>query len=219
QSFAHELAVAAGRDPKDMLLELIGPPRIIDLAALGVKYTNYGDPIDVYPVDAGRLANVVRVAADAANWGRALPEGRGLGIAAHRSFLSYVATVVEVEVSAAGDLTIPNAWVAIDAGTVVNPDTVRAQCEGGTVYGLSCALGQLTATEGVIDQANFDTYRVARIADAPRAIDVTIVPSTAPPAGVGEPPTPPMAPALCNAIFEATGKRIRRLPIADRLRA
>ena len=126
---------------------------------------------------------------------------------------------MEVDVTSNGELTIPHAWVAIDAGTVVNPDTVRAQCEGGTVYGLSCALGEITATGGVIDQGNFDTYRVARIADAPRSIDVTVVESTAPPAGVGEPPTPPVAPALCNAIFDATGKRIRRLPIGDQLRA
>jgi len=220
QSFAHELAAAAGRDPKDYLLELIGPSRKIDLAAMGVDYPNYGDPIETYPIDTGRLSNVVRVAAELAEWGRDLPSGRGLGIAVHRSFLAYVATVVEVEVSARGELTIPAAWVAIDAGTVVNPDHVRAQCEGGSVYGLSCALNaEITATGGIIDQENFDTYRVARIGDAPKSITVHIVDSTEPPAGVGEPPTPPFAPALCNAIYEATGKRIRTLPIGDQLRA
>ena len=112
---------------------------MIDLAARGVDYANYGDPVEVYPVDTGRLSAVVRLAAEKAHWGRRMPRGRGLGIAAHRSFLSYVATVVEVEVSRAGNLVIPSVHVAIDAGTVVNPDHVRAQCEGGSVYGLSCA--------------------------------------------------------------------------------
>lgn len=219
QSFAHELAIAAGRDPKDYLLELIGPPRKIDLEAKGVAYTNYGDPLETYPLDTGRLSNVVAIAAEMSGWGRDLPSGKGLGIAAHRSFLAYVATVVEVDVSPEGALTIPAAWVAIDAGTIVNPDHVRAQCEGGSVYGLSCALNaEITATDGAIDQGNFDTYQVARISEAPKSFEVHIVDSTEPPSGVGEPPTPPFAPALCNAIYEATGKRVRNLPIGDQLR-
>ena len=220
QSFAHELAVAAGRDPKDYLLELIGPPRRIDLAAQGVKYNNYGESIDRYPIDTGRLANVVRLAADRAGWGRDLPKQRGVGIAAHRSYLTYVATVVEVEVSDQGELVIPNVWIAIDAGTVVNPDHVSAQCEGGSVYGLSCALGgEITIKDGAVQQSNFFDYLVARMPQAPQQIDVHIVESDAPPGGVGEPATPPFAPALCNAIHAASGKRIRQLPIGNQLRA
>ncbi|TQV86083.1 xanthine dehydrogenase family protein molybdopterin-binding subunit [Exilibacterium tricleocarpae] len=219
QSFACELAVAAGRDPKDYLLELIGAPRLVDLAAKGVEYDNYGDPIETYPIDTGRLANVVKIAAERADWSRPRPAGSGLGIAVHRSFLSYVATVVEVTVDAEGALTIPATYVAIDAGTVVNPEHVRAQCEGGSIYGLSCALGEITAKDGAIEQGNYNDFLVARMDEAPYKIDVHIVDSDAPPGGVGEPPTPPFAPALCNAIHAATGKRIRRLPIGNQLQA
>ncbi|GAA0637401.1 hypothetical protein GCM10009424_09620 [Sphingomonas ursincola] len=148
-----------------------------------------------------------------AKWGRKLPKGRGLGIAAHRSFLSYVATVVEVAVSADGTLTIPGVWVAVDAGTVINPRHVRAQMEGGTIYGLSNALyGAITAKDGAVVQDNFPSWRLMRMGEAPRAFEVEIVASDAPPGGVGEPPTPPAAPALANAIFAATGHRLRTLP-------
>lgn len=214
QSFVHELAHAAGRDPKDFLLELIGPPRTVDPNEEGAEYDNYGDPLEEYPIDTGRLAAVTRKAAEMAEWGRKLPKGRGLGIAAHRSFLSYVATVVEVEVSEGGAIRIPKVWSAIDAGTVVNPNHTASQVEGGTLYGLSNALyGEITAEKGAIQQANFPDWRIMRMNEAPKAMEVFIMPSDAPPGGVGEPPTPPAAPALANAIFSATGRRIRRLPI------
>jgi isoquinoline 1-oxidoreductase subunit beta len=218
-SFAAELAAAAGRDQKDYLLELIGPPRHVDPTKDGAEYDNYGDPIDEYPIDTGRLANVVRVAADMAGWGRSLPKGHGFGIAAHRSFLSYVATVVEVAVDEDGALTIPNIWSAIDAGTVVNPRHTEAQVEGGTLFGISNALfGAITAKNGAVEQKNFPDFRLMRMNEAPRAMAVKVIESDAPPGGVGEPPTPPAAPALANAIFAATGLRIRKLPVfgADR---
>ncbi|MCU7555831.1 molybdopterin-dependent oxidoreductase [Alteromonas sp. ASW11-19] len=212
-AFADELAHAAKQDSRDYLLSLIGKDRHIDLAAEGAEYDNYGDPIDVYPIDTARLKNVIRRVTDLADWDQRHQQKRFLGLAAHRSFLSYAAAVVEVVVEDDGSWSIPNAYMSLDAGTVVNPGHVEAQCEGGMIYGLSCAIGQITADNGQINQSNFHNYQVARINHAPQNIHVDIVESTTPPGGVGEPPTPPFAPALANALFAATGKRIRELPI------
>lgn len=213
QSFANELAHAAGRDPVEYLLALIGPARSIDLKK--TKYPNYGAPAEKYPVDTGRLRRVVEIAAEKAEWGkRKLGKGSGLGIAVHRSFLTYVASVVEVEVSDDGEVRIPRVETVVDAGTVVNPESVRAQFQGAAVFGTSIARsGEITATNGMINQSNFHDYPVARINEAPYHTNVTLVESSAPPAGVGEPGVPPIAPAICNAIFAATGKRVRELPI------
>jgi isoquinoline 1-oxidoreductase subunit beta len=213
-SFADELANAAGRDSKDYLLELIGPPRLVDLKAQGVDYPNMG-PIEQYPVDTARLRKVIELVAEKSGWGkRKLAKGHALGIAAHRSFLSYIATVVEVAVSPDGKISIPRVDTAVDAGMIVSPDRVRSQFEGAAVFGASLALmGEITATAGKIDQSNFNNYPVLRMSEAPLETHVYIVESDAPPAGVGEPGVPPFAPALCNAIYKATGKRIRELPI------
>ena len=151
-----------------------------------------------------------------ANWGRTMPQGRGLGIAVHRSFLGYVATAAEVSVNDAGKLKIEELWTAFDAGTVVNPDRVRSQMEGAGIFGMSLTLhGEITAEGGAIVQGNFDNYPVIRMSEAPRAINVRIMPSDAKPGGVGEPGVPPVAPAICNAIFAATGKRVRELPLRN----
>jgi isoquinoline 1-oxidoreductase beta subunit len=110
---------------------------------------------------------------------------------------------------------IPNVWTAVDAGTVVSPDNIRNQFEGAAVFGTSLAMfSEITATNGVIDQSNFNNFQIARMSRAPRHVDVHIVESEAPPAGVGEPGVPPFAPALCNAVFAATGKRVRELPLS-----
>ena len=215
-SFADELAHLAGRDPKEFLLDLIGPDRHVIPADSGAEYENYGQDLAEHPIDTGRLKAVLEAAADMANWGRELPDGRGLGIAVHRSFLGYVATAAEVTVSDAGELTVDELWTAVDAGTVVNPDRVRSQMEGAGIYGMSLALhGEITAKDGAIRQRNFDSYPVIRMSEAPRAINVRVMPSTARPGGVGEPGVPPVAPAICNAIFAATGKRVRELPIRN----
>jgi isoquinoline 1-oxidoreductase subunit beta len=222
QSMAAEIAAALGRDPKDVLLELIGPDRIFDpRKSRGVKaYPNYGDPFETFPIDIARLRRVIEIAAKAAGWGKSLPKGEGLGIAAHRSFLTYVATVVHAAVEARGDLAVPHVYTAIDCGFHINPERIRSQVEGAAVMGLALAKhGEITFKNGRVQQSNFDGFVVARIGEAPLAVHVDIVPAdwSVPATGVGEPPLPPFAPALCNAIFAATGKRIRALPIGNQL--
>jgi isoquinoline 1-oxidoreductase beta subunit len=212
-SFVDELAAAAGRDPRDFLLELIGPPRLVTLNT-PEKYGNYGESIDTFPIDAGRYRRVVELAADRIGWGRKLPSGRGLGIAVHRSFVTYVCTAVEVAIAADGTVSVPRVVSAVDCGLAIHPDRVRNQMEGAAVMGLTLALhGQVTFKNGRPEQGNFDDYEMVRMPEAPGATEVIIVQSDAPPGGVGEPGVPPFAPALCNAIYAATGKRIRRLPI------
>jgi isoquinoline 1-oxidoreductase beta subunit len=214
QTFTDELAHRANRDPLDYLLDLIGPPRTIDFT--GVDYPNYGADYKTYPWETGRLRHVTELAAEKANWGKHKSgNGHGFGIAAHRSFLTYVATVVEVTVDSDGQIKILRVDTALDAGLVVNPEITRAQFEGAAVFGTSVARsGQITVKNGIVQQSNFNDYPVARINEAPLQTNVYIVESTAPPAGVGEPGVPPFIAAFCNAIFAATGKRVRELPLS-----
>lgn len=220
QSMVAEIAHQTGRDPKDMLLELIGPARIVDLTKSVKDLWNYGEPLDSYPIDAGRLRRVVEMAAEKGEWGRTLPPGHGLGIAAHRSFVSYIATVVEVAIDAKGTLTIPRVDTVIDCGTYVNPERIRSQMEGAVIMGVSLAKhGEITFKDGKVQQGNFDDFPVARIDEAPLVTNVYIMPPGAdtPPSGAGEPGVPPVAPALVNAIFAATGTRLRQMPIGTQL--
>ncbi|MGY8664334.1 molybdopterin cofactor-binding domain-containing protein [Bradyrhizobium sp. UFLA05-109] len=221
QSMVGEIAQATGRDQKDMLLELIGSPRIVKLASVKDLW-NYGEPYESYPIDTARLRKVVELVADKGEWGRQVPKGHGLGIAAHRSFVSYIATIVEVAVDDKGKLTIPRVDTAIDCGTFVNPERIRSQIEGAAIMGLSLArYGEITFKDGKVQQKNYDDFPVIRMDESPLVTNVHIVPPgpDTPPSGVGEPGVPPFAPALINAIFAATGKRIRSLPIGKQLEA
>jgi isoquinoline 1-oxidoreductase beta subunit len=221
QSFIGELAHELKRDPKDLLIELIGPDRIVDpRKTVSTPFWDYGEPFEVYPIDTARLKKVTQLAAEKAGWGKTLPKGEGIGIAAHRSFVTYVATVVHVKVDDKGTLTIPRVDTAIDCGFCVNPERVRSQIEGAAVMGLTLAkYGAITLKDGAVEQSNLHDFQLARIDDAPLEVHTHIVdhPVEVPAAGVGEPGVPPFTPALCNAIFAATGKRIRQLPIGEKL--
>src|SRR5580700_6873216 len=216
QSFSDELAHTAGKDPVEYTLALLGPDRIVPKSGLPKDYTNYGGDYQQYPIDTARFRRVVQLAAEKSDWGKKkLGNGVGMGIAMHRSFLTYVATVVTMHVDDAGRAHIDRVDTALDAGTVVNPEMARNQFEGAATMGTSIAFyGEITATNGAVDQSNFDDYQMARMNNAPRETHVHIVASDAPPGGVGEPGLPAFAPALCNAIFSATGKRIRELPLS-----
>ncbi|HEY2121811.1 MAG TPA: molybdopterin cofactor-binding domain-containing protein [Candidatus Acidoferrum sp.] len=215
QCFTDELAHRAQRDPAEYLLDLIGQPRTLDFAH--VEYPNYGADYKTYPWETGRLRHVTDLVVEKSGWAnKKSTKGHGFGIAAHRSFLTYVATVVEVEINDQGEIRIPRVDTALDAGLVVNPEITRAQFEGAAVFGTSIVRsGEITAKNGVIQQSNFNDYPVARINEAPQQTNVYIVDSSAPPAGVGEPGVPPFVAAFCNAIFAATGKRVRNLPLSS----
>jgi isoquinoline 1-oxidoreductase subunit beta len=187
EGFIDELAAAAKQDPYEYRRTLLA--------------------------NAPRDLGVLELAATKAGWGTPLPAGRGRGIAVYKSFESFAAQVAEVSVSPAGDVRVHRVVCAIDCGLHVNPSTIEAQMQGGIVYGLTAALnGAITIENGRVTQSNFHDYRMLRLAEMP-VVEVYIVPSSEAPGGVGEPGTPPIAPAVCNAIFAATGKRIRKLPI------
>ena len=188
EAFFDEVAHAGGKDPYELRKKLLA--------------------------SQPRMRAVLELAAQKANWGSKLPPGVGRGIATHFSFDSYVAQVVEASVEK-GAVKVHRVVCAVDCGLVINPDTVRAQMEGGIIFGLTAALKtEITLKDGRVEQSNFHDYQMLRMFESPE-IEVYIVPSTESPTGVGEPGVPPVAPALANAIFAVTGKRVRRLPIRE----
>ena len=215
QCFIAELAHRAGKDPKDFALDLIGPARRIDPGTMADTW-NYSESPERYPYDTGRLRGVIEAACKGAEWGRTLPQGHGLGLAFCYSFMSYTATVVEVAVDAKGEVRVVAVDMAMDCGPQINPERIRAQMEGGAIMGLGLALvSEISFEKGRVKQSNFHDYEVLRHNASPRVIRTHLVNDdhALPPGGVGEPPVPPVAPALCNAIFAATGKRVRSLPV------
>ncbi len=198
ECFIDELAAGAGKDPVEFRRGLL------------VKPANW-KPKDEDDPDPSRLRGVLDIAAEKVGWGKPLPKGKGRGIASYHSFGSYIAEAAEVTVSGK-DFKIDRIVAAIDCGQVVNPESVRAQAESAIIYGLSAALkNEITIKDGAVEQSNFDGYDPIRIDEAP-PIEVHLLKSKEDPGGMGEPALPPAAPAVANAIFAASGKRLRRLP-------
>ncbi|NNC77910.1 MAG: xanthine dehydrogenase family protein molybdopterin-binding subunit, partial [Woeseiaceae bacterium] len=209
QSFIDEIAHETGQDPLQLRIDFFGAERELE-------YSNHGGPT----FNPGRLTRLTKFVADKIDYKRARPGRSGVGIAAHFTFGGYAAHAIEVTVSESGQLMIDRIVAAIDCGYAVHPNAVEAQLQGGTIDGISTALGlEITVRDGQIQQSNFHDYPLARIAAFPARFEAHILPYDDIPTGVGEMGLPSAAPALTNAIFNATGNRIRRLPIGDQLKA
>jgi isoquinoline 1-oxidoreductase beta subunit len=206
QSFVDEVAVATGRDPFELRLEMLGASRDLD-------YRDHGGP----KFNTGRLAATLREAARRIGYGRKLPKGHGIGLASHFTFGGYASHAIEVSTQPNGGWRIERCIVVADIGIVVNPSGAEAQLAGGTIDGISTAAGlEITVKDGRVEQRNFNDYPLLRISEAPN-VEVHLIPSTMSPCGAGEMGIPGAAPALANAIFAATGTRLREMPFSSRL--
>jgi isoquinoline 1-oxidoreductase subunit beta len=209
-----EVAESKGVDPVDFVLDMLGEDRDLQIwDEIKGEFGNYGEPIGEFPWNTGRLKNTIRRVAREAGWKEAVAEGKAIGFAAHKSFLTYVACIVEVEKGENGRLNIPVVHYAVDCGVPVNTDRIRSQFEGGAQFATSLAMtSAITFENGQVQQHNFDGYEILRMPQSPKKIHVHIVESQEKPTGVGEPPVPPFIPALCNAIYKLTGERVYKLP-------
>ncbi|MDI1322062.1 MAG: molybdopterin-dependent oxidoreductase [Algoriphagus sp.] len=213
-SMMDEIAEARGLDPVAQAIQLLGEDRDLSFAEeTGGKYENYGEKIEDFPWNTGRMKKVIQTVAEKANWTSNLAAGKAIGFAAHKSFLTYVACIVTVEKDSAGKISIPEVHYAVDCGIGVNPDRIRSQFEGGAQFATSLATtSAITFENGVVQQNNFDTYQLIRMPQAPKKTHIHMVESMEKPTGVGEPPVPPYIPALANAMYKLTGQRINKLP-------
>ena len=201
QSFINELAHAAGRDPVELLIEMMGEPRWFQEGSTG-------------SLNTGRAVDVIKLAAEKSGWGKTLPAGRGMGIAFHFSHAGHVAEVAEVSVDSNNKVTIHKVTAAVDIGPVINMSGALKQVQGAVLDGISTLAGlEVTLKDGVVQQDNFHQYTILRMKNAGTEIDAHFIQSDNHPTGLGEPALPPLMPAVCNAIFAVTGKRVRQLPI------
>jgi isoquinoline 1-oxidoreductase beta subunit len=209
-----EVAEAVGKDPVQFALDMLADDKKLDFKTeIKGDFGNYGESLEDFPWETARLKNVIKKVAEESGWGKSLPAGRAMGFAVHKSFLTYVACVVELTRDSSGKITIPVVHYAVDCGIAVNTDRVRSQFEGGAIFGTSIAnTSAITLKEGKVEQNNFDGYQLVRMPQSPKKINLHIIESSRKPTGVGEPPVPPLAPALANAYYKLTGSRVYALP-------
>ncbi|GEO22250.1 aldehyde dehydrogenase [Cyclobacterium qasimii] len=211
-----EIAETIGKDPVQFSLDMLADDKHLDFAGeIKGDFGNYGESLEDFPWETARLKHVIKKVAQESGWGKPLPEGRVMGFAVHKSFLTYVACVVELERDDAGKITIPLVHYAVDCGIAVNTDRIRSQFEGGAIFGTSIAnTSAITLKDGMVEQNNFDSYQLVRMPQSPKKINVHIIESSIKPTGIGEPPVPPLAPALANAYYKLSGKRVYALPFS-----
>ena len=216
QTFLSEIAAERGEDELEFMLKAMGPDRKIDIKAENYPddFWDYGEVYDNYPIDVGRQKNVLRMAAEKGGWGQSLGAGEALGLASHRSFVTYVAACARVKV-VDGLITVPQIDIAIDCGFAANPERIESQVQGAAVQGMTIALhSAITFEDGAVVQTNYNDYEMVRSDNYPVKANVHVVehPFEVHASGVGEPGVPPVAPAIGNALFHATGKRFRDIP-------
>jgi len=209
-----EIAEEKGMDPVDFVLSILAEDKNLDFAGeLKGDFGNYGEPLEQFPWNTKRLRGVIEKVAKEANWKKMVSDGKAVGFAVHKSFLTYVACIVEVTKGNNGAIQIPVVHYAVDCGIGVNTDRIKSQFEGGAQFATSLTMtSAITFENGKVQQNNFDGYQIIRMPQSPQKTHVHIVESMEKPTGVGEPPVPPFIPALCNAMYKLTGERIYQLP-------